>query len=92
MRRTTLLAALVAILIVMALGTGAAQAGWGWYWNAEINLEGTSLRTAWTVVDGDENDYFAKIRVKVPRGADAEVIEASSPHFHHSTCRHMNLC
>ena len=80
MRRTTLLAAFAAILIVMAMGAGAAQAYWGWYWNAEIDLEGTSLRTAWTVVDGDENDYFTDIRVSVPRGADADVDEFAEGH------------
>ena len=80
MRRTTLLAAFAAILIVMAMGAGAAQAYWGWYWNAEIDLEGTSLRTAWTVVDGDENDYFTDIRVSVPRGADADLGEVAEGH------------
>jgi len=80
MRRTTLLATFAAILIVMAMGAGAAQAYWGWYWNAEINLEGTSLRTAWTVVDGDESDYFTDIRVSVPRKADADVVEFAEGH------------
>jgi hypothetical protein len=77
MRRTKLLAALVAILAVMAFGAGAAQAYWGWYWNAEIDVEGTDLRTAWTVVGGDSDDYFADIRVSVPRGADADVIDVA---------------
>lgn len=61
----------------MTLGAGAAQAYWGWYWNAEIDLEDASLRTAWTVVGGDSDDYFTDIRVSVPRGADAEVIEVA---------------
>jgi hypothetical protein len=80
MRRIKLLAALFAILAVMALGTGAAQAYWGWYWNAEIDLEGTSLRTAWTVTDGDQDDYFAYIRVSVPRKAKAELLDLAEGH------------
>ena len=80
MRRTTLLATFAAILIVMAMGAGAAQAYWGWYWNAEIDLEGTSLRTAWTVVDGDEDDYFTDIRISVPRKADADVVGVAEGH------------
>jgi hypothetical protein len=81
-----LMAALLAIVAVMGLGAGAAQAYWGWYWNAEIDVEGTSLRTAWTVVGGDSDDYFTDIRVSVPRGAEAEVIEFAGS-FEHVSIR-----
>ena len=73
MRRMKLLAAMVAVLTVMAFGAGAAHAYWGWYWNAEINVEGTVVHTQWSV-DGDQGDYFADIRVSVPRGADADIL------------------
>jgi len=75
MRRMKLLAALFAIVAVMGIGAGAAQAYWGWYWNAEIDVEGTSLRTAWTVVGGDSDDYFTDVHVSVPRRTEVEVIE-----------------
>jgi len=75
MRRIKLLAALFPIVAVLGIGSGAAQAYWGWYWNAEIDVEGTSLRTAWSVVGGDSDDYFTDIRVSVPRRADVEVLE-----------------
>lgn len=90
MRRMKLLAALFAIVAVMAFGAGAAQA-WGWYWNAEIDLEGTSLRTAWTVAGGDQDDYFADIRVSVPRRAKAKILEVAEGHERVSIRSHRGL-
>ncbi|MCH8086517.1 MAG: hypothetical protein IIC81_01555 [Chloroflexi bacterium] len=47
-RALVLMGVLVGMLIFGAVGVYA-----GWYWNSQTDVEGTSLRTIWTVV-GDE--------------------------------------
>ena len=49
----------------------------GWQWNAALDVEGTEVRTAWTVVDdprGDTN-YHTDIKFKHPKRANVEVLE-----------------
>ena len=65
-RALVLLGVLVGMLIFGAVGVYA-----GWYWNSQTDVEGTSLRTIWTVV-GDEKgseNYHADINIALPEGA-----------------------
>ena len=62
----------------MIVGASVAYAGWGWWWNAEIELEGLELRTAWTVDGGEDSDaaddYHARIKVSLPGDARATIV------------------
>ena len=65
-RALVLMGVLAGMLIFGAVGVYA-----GWYWNSQTDVEGTSLRTIWTVV-GDEDgseDYHAAINIALPEGA-----------------------
>ena len=65
-RALVLLGVLVGMLIFGAVGVYA-----GWYWNSQTDVEGTSLRTIWTV-EGDEDgsqNYHADINIALPEGA-----------------------
>ena len=66
---------LAAVLVGM-LAFGAIAVYAGWYWNAQIDVEGVDLRTQWTVTDDPDgqNNYQARIVVKVPNDADASVV------------------
>ena len=66
-------AVLAAVLLV---GTVVVQAGWGWWWNAQFDVEGVEVHTAWTV-DGDGSNYWAQIKFWAPKGADVIVINES---------------
>ena len=73
MRGSKLVTSIVVVFALLVLGAGIAHAGW--YWNAEIDVEGTILRTAWTVDGADADDYFAKISIWLPKGAEAELVD-----------------
>ena len=65
-RALVLLGVLAGMLIFGAVGVYA-----GWYWNSQTDIEGTSLRTIWTV-EGDEDgsqNYHADINIALPEGA-----------------------
>ena len=66
-RALVLMGVLVGMLIFGAVGVYA-----GWYWNSQTDVEGTSLRTIWTVV-GDEKgseNYYANLNIALPEGAE----------------------
>ncbi len=67
-------------VILGALILGATIAHGGWSWNAAIDVEGAEVRTAWTVVDdpNGEYNYFTKITLKLPLGAESTIIEQSN--------------
>ena len=74
------------IRMVVALGVltgmlvfGAVVAYAGWYWNAQINVEGTQVRTAWQVVDDRDghSDYIANLTIGLPTEAKARVVVVS---------------
>ena len=69
-------ATVIAGVLIGAAIFGATVAYGSWWWNAQIDVEGVDVRTIWTVVDdpeGSEN-YHAKIQVRLPRGAKAELV------------------
>ena len=70
-RSVIMLGVLVGVLVV-----GASVAYGKWWWNAEIDVEGTSLRTEWRVTGDPKGaaNYEAKIRLSLPEGAHAEVL------------------
>ncbi|MBI2866177.1 MAG: hypothetical protein HYX99_02295 [Chloroflexi bacterium] len=45
----------------------------GWFWNAQLDIEGTTTRIAWTVNDPNASSYRADMWVYVPEGAEASV-------------------
>ena len=74
LRSLVIVSVLVSLLVV---GTTVAYADWGWWWNSKIDVEGTTVRTAWTVL-GDlkgSGGYTAAITVTLPDGANASVLE-----------------
>ncbi len=74
LRTLVILGTLVAALVV-----GATVAYGSWWWNAHLDVEGVEVRTAWTVPDDPEgaNNYGAVILVRLPMGANAEIIEVA---------------
>ena len=78
------------VLVTLALvGSAVAYAdhevGWGWWWNASVEIEDVDLRPHWTVlgedgqtIDDEADSYFARIKIKVPKDADAEVEEEAA--------------
>ena len=68
--------AVLVVIAVMLFGSMAVYAGWRW--NAQIQVEGVDVRTAWTVDDGipdsDADQYHAQIRVYLPEDADAAIL------------------
>ncbi len=63
-------------VLVAVLVAGASVAYGKWWWNAELDVEGTSVKTQWRVVGdprGAEN-YDAEIEFSVPPGANVEVL------------------
>ena len=85
------LAVVLVLLGVLLFGAVVAHAGWywnawywnAWYWNANTSSQGVDFRTAWTVMpdgsdeglDGDEYNYYAQIELRVPEGADFQLME-----------------
>ena len=76
LRLTIGLAVTSALMLLLPVVVYAAL---GWKWNAAIDLEGVEVRTEWTVDGGVSvdaaDDYSAKIRVAVPKGAEASIEE-----------------
>ena len=65
----------------LGCGSGALifglNAAYGiWWWNASIDVEDMDVRTAWTVTDDPlgEESYETRIKLFVPREADAEIL------------------
>ncbi len=58
---------------------GATIAHGAWWWNSHLNVEGQSLRTAWTVEDDPDgvDDYWGTIKLTLPPGTDATVLEVA---------------
>lgn len=77
MWRLKSVAILVMALAVLIVGTVAAQAGW--WWNSMVDVEGTQIRTIWQVDDdGGANDYQTTIKILVPTGVSASVVEQAT--------------
>ncbi|MBF8267142.1 MAG: hypothetical protein HW388_650 [Dehalococcoidia bacterium] len=67
--------AVLGVLVGMLL-FGATVAYAGWYWNARVNVEGTTVRTIWSVAGDNDgsNNYAAAIGILLPEGAQATLI------------------
>ena len=66
------------ILGTLLFGVVTAHA-WGWWWNAQVDVGGTEVHTAWAVNDdANADNYRARIKVYVPEGVDASVTTALS--------------
>ena len=66
------------ILGTLLFGVVTAHA-WGWWWNAQVDVGGTEVHTAWAVNDdANADNYRARIKVYVPEGVDASVTAALS--------------
>ena len=63
-------------VLISVLVVGASVAYGKWWWNAEIDVEGSSLRTEWRVTGDPKGaaNYEAEIRLSLPEGAHAELI------------------
>ncbi|MCH7779294.1 MAG: hypothetical protein IH848_00480 [Acidobacteria bacterium] len=62
------------ILGTLLFGVVTAHA-WGWYWNAELDIDGNEVHTAWGVNDdADPKGYFANIHVYLPPNVPASVV------------------
>ena len=76
--RSLIAVAAVAVLLLVAAGVALAMDDWGWWWNAQVDVEGTVVKTEWTVDEGfpldAADDYKAKITITLPEGADAEIL------------------
>ena len=72
-RTPVLLATAIAVLLL-----GGLVAEGGWWWNAQLDVEGVDVRTAWTV-SGDDNpdNYKARIVLVVPKGVDASIVDTA---------------
>ncbi|MBI2866178.1 MAG: hypothetical protein HYX99_02300 [Chloroflexi bacterium] len=68
------------LLVLLFSGwLGSTQlASSGWFWNAQLDVEGTTTRIAWTVNDPNASSYRADMWVYVPEGAEASVVELLS--------------
>lgn len=78
MSRIRLMVAAGVIAAVLLVGAAVAYAGW--WWNAQIDVQGTTLRTIWSVT-GDEDgstNYFANINVALPQGVAATVLSQAA--------------
>ena len=40
---------MVVVAATLLFGALVAEAGWGWWRNAEVDVDGTQLRTVWRV-------------------------------------------
>ena len=80
------------LAVALFYGLTAAHGAWywnawywnAWYWNANGSSQEVDFRTAWTVVDstgesidGDEFNYYTKIQIRVPEGADFTLVEVA---------------
>ena len=77
MWKIRLVTVLGVVMGVMVFGAVVAQGGW--YWNARVDVEGTAVRTVWSVVgdnDGADN-YAAAIHIALPEGADFALVSES---------------
>ena len=76
MWRLKVLALTAMVLGVILVGTVVVYAGWDW--NAQLEVEGTDVRTQWTVNGGEPagsaDDYSALIHVMLPKEAAVSVI------------------
>lgn len=76
MWRFKALALTAVVLVTILVGTVVVYAGWDW--NAQIDVEGTDVRTQWTVNGGEPagsaDDYSALIHVQLPKEAAVSVI------------------
>ena len=69
---------LAVLAVVVLVGTVVVQADWGWWWNAQLDVEGVEVHTAWTVEDdADGSNYRAQIKFWAPQGADVVVVDES---------------
>ncbi|MBI4282543.1 MAG: hypothetical protein HY672_03535 [Chloroflexi bacterium] len=70
-RSLTVLGVLAGMLL---FGAVAVQAGW--YWNARVDVEGTTVRTIWSVVGDNDgsSSYTAAIGILLPEGAQATLL------------------
>ena len=90
-RSIVVLAVIVAVTLLGVAGVSAGWSwnGWswnGWNWNSVgDDGQGTDVRTAWKVVpsatgeevDGDEFNYYTKMKLRYPKGAAFELIEVA---------------
>ncbi len=80
MWRFKALALTAVVLVTILVGTVVVYAGW--HWNAQIDVEGTDVRTQWTVDNGEDSDaaddYSAQIHVQLPKEAEASVVATAA--------------
>ena len=76
MWRMKTLAVSVVVLGALLFGAVAVSAGWGW--NAKVDIEGTTIGTAWSVSNGGKAHYQAAITITVPANATVEVQAVAS--------------
>ena len=73
-RSTVVIGVLTAVLV---FGAAVAYGSHSWWWNAQIDVAGVDVRTVWSVEDDEDgiDNYHADIRVVLPRGVEATVLE-----------------
>ena len=67
----------VSVVVLGALLFGAVVAYAGWTWNAKVDVEGTTISTAWSVANGGKARYHAEIVITVPANAVVDVVEVA---------------
>ena len=80
MWRLRSIVSLGAFVAVLVLGTAVAFGSHNWWWNAQIDVEGTDVRTVWSVHDDPDGagNYEASITLTIPNEADASIVSQSS--------------
>ena len=76
--------AIALTVLVGVLIFGATAAHGLWWWNSQIDVEGTVVRTIWTVVDDqteqpidhEMDNFHARIKVKLPKKARVEILKS----------------
>ena len=77
MWKLKLLLGSMVILGTLLFGVVTAHA-WGWWWNAELDVDGNEVHTAWGVNDDtNPKGYFANIYVYLPPQVPASVVTQS---------------
>jgi hypothetical protein len=72
-RITVILGTVLSVLLF-----GAVVASAGWWWNAELDIEGVEVRTAWTVTDDPGANHKANIHLTLPAKADVSIVQQAS--------------
>ena len=73
-RSLVILCALVGVLLFGATAAYALH----WSWNAELDVEGVDLRTAWSVEDAAGSGHFTYITLTLPDAANVTIVQVGS--------------